>query len=139
MRLHNVSIHRNSHQNRSINECARKIKAKIRSLRVFFVRCRRTYVLNKCPYEFFKCYVIQELSQNKFSAFHIHTPCNLYWEKRSATKAWQLVEQKISQNRSTNSAASSALQWMSLPLPFPSMQLKLLTLFLLQGSQQTTI
>ena len=70
------------------------------------------------------CYTCQESSQYKFSAFHILTPCNLYWEKRSATKAWQLVEQKISQNRSTNSAAFCALHWMSLPLPFPSMQYK---------------
>ena len=50
LRLHNISIHINVYQNRFINECARKIKAKIpesQSFRVFFVRFRRTYVLNK--------------------------------------------------------------------------------------------
>jgi hypothetical protein len=41
-------------------------------------------------------------------------------------------------NRSKNSAAFCALQWMSLPSPFLSMQ-QLLTLFLLQGSQPITI
>ena len=68
------------------------------------------------------CYT--RMGQYKFSEFHILTPCNLYWEKRSATKAWQLVEQKISHNRSTNSAPFCVPQWMSLPLSFPSMQLK---------------
>ena len=47
LRLHNISIHINIYQNRFINECARMIKAKIpesQSLRVFFVRCRITYM-----------------------------------------------------------------------------------------------
>ena len=55
LRINNISIPINFYQNRFINECARKIKAKIpefHSFRVsqfqsFFVRCRRTYVLNK--------------------------------------------------------------------------------------------
>ena len=47
--------------------------------------------------------------------------------------------EKIFFNRSTNSAAFCAFQGMSLPLPFPSVQLKRLTLFLLQGSQPITI
>ena len=50
LRLYNVSIHRIFYQNRFINEYARKKKAKIPefpSFRVFFVSCRRTYVLNK--------------------------------------------------------------------------------------------
>ena len=63
LRLHNVSIHRNFYQNRSINEFARKKKAKIPESRSpvipesrsFLVRYRRTYVLNKiktvlCPF-----------------------------------------------------------------------------------------
>ena len=33
-------------QNRFINECGRKIKAKIPEFQSFFVRYRRTYVLN---------------------------------------------------------------------------------------------
>ena len=45
LRLHNVSIHRNFYQNRFINECARKKKAKIPESRSFLVRYRRTYVL----------------------------------------------------------------------------------------------
>ena len=44
VRLLNLSIHRNRYQNRFINECARKKKAKI-PVSEFFVRCRRTYVL----------------------------------------------------------------------------------------------
>ena len=55
MCLHNVSIHTNFYQNRFINECARKKKAKIpefhrfivSQFHSFFVRCRRTYFLNK--------------------------------------------------------------------------------------------
>ena len=69
--LHNISIHINLYQNWFINECARKIKAKIleshsfgvsefqsftvsqfQSFRVFFVRCRRTYVLNPESHSF---------------------------------------------------------------------------------------
>ena len=46
---------------------------------------------------------------------------------------------KIFYKRSTNSAAFCVLQWMSLPHPFPSMQLKYITLFLLQGSGPITI
>ena len=49
LHFHNISIHINVNQNRFINECARKIKAKIpesQSLRFFFVRCRRTYIHN---------------------------------------------------------------------------------------------
>ena len=47
--LHNVSIHRKFYQNRFINKCVRKKKAKIlqsRSPGVFLVIYRRTYVLN---------------------------------------------------------------------------------------------
>ena len=50
LRNYNISMYINFYQNRFINECARKKKAKIpefQSFRVFFVRCRRTYVLNK--------------------------------------------------------------------------------------------
>ena len=50
MPLLNFSIHRKFYQNRFLNKYARKKKAKIpwfQSLRVFFVRCRRTYVLKK--------------------------------------------------------------------------------------------
>ena len=47
--------------------------------------------------------------------------------------------QKISYNRSTNSAVFCALQRMSLPPPFPSMQHKWLPLFLLWGSEPITI
>ena len=62
LRLHNVSIHRNFYQNRFINECARKKKAKIpesQSPRVpesrsFLVRYRRTYVLNNIINYFYK-------------------------------------------------------------------------------------
>ena len=43
MRLYIVSIPRNFYQNRFINECARKKKAKIPE---FLVKYRRTYVLN---------------------------------------------------------------------------------------------
>ena len=43
--------------------------------------------------------------------------------------------EKIFYSRSTNSAAFCALQCMTLPLPFHSMQLKLLTPFLIQGSE----
>ena len=52
VRLHNVIIHRNFYQNRFIKECSRRKKAKIpmfHSLPVsefFFLRYRRTYVLN---------------------------------------------------------------------------------------------
>ena len=35
-----------------------------------------------------------------------------------------LLNQNISYNRSTNSVAFCALQWMSVPPPLPSMQLK---------------
>ena len=47
MRLLNVSIHRNIYQNRFINECARKKKAKILEFHSFLKRCRKTYVLKK--------------------------------------------------------------------------------------------
>ena len=50
VRLLNVSIHRNFYQNRFINECAKKKKkkkkAKIPEFHSYFVRCRRTYVIN---------------------------------------------------------------------------------------------
>jgi hypothetical protein len=47
LRNHNINIHINFYQNRFINECARKKKAKIPEFQSFFVRCRRTYVLNQ--------------------------------------------------------------------------------------------
>ena len=55
MHLHNNSIHRNLYQNRFINECARKKKAKNKSFPVseLFGWCIRTYVLNK--YKFYMC------------------------------------------------------------------------------------
>ena len=49
----NISIHINFYQTRFINECVKKIKAKIPEshsftiLVFFFVRCRRTYVVIK--------------------------------------------------------------------------------------------
>ena len=50
LRIHNISIHINFYQNRLINECVRKnfLKFSERQTkrRSFFVRCRRTYVLN---------------------------------------------------------------------------------------------
>ena len=48
LHLHNIRIYLNFHQNQFINECAGKIKAKIpvSQFHSFFVRCRRTYVLN---------------------------------------------------------------------------------------------
>ena len=46
---------------------------------------------------------------------------------------------KIFYNRSTNSTAFCALQWLSLPPSFLPMQLKQLNLFLLQGAQPITI
>ena len=49
------------------------------------------------------------------------------------------TKQKIFYNRSTNSAASCALKWMSLQTPFPSMKFKRLTIFLLQGFQPIMI
>ena len=46
LRLYNISILINFFQNRFINECARKIKStEFHSFTVFFVRIRRTYVL----------------------------------------------------------------------------------------------
>ena len=39
-----VSIHRNFYQNRFINECARKKKAKMLEFQRFFVGYRRTYL-----------------------------------------------------------------------------------------------
>ena len=53
LRIHNITIHINHYKNRFINECARKIKDKIpesHSFRVFFVRCRRTYVLKNLTF-----------------------------------------------------------------------------------------
>ena len=50
LRLHNVCIYINSYQNEFIIECASESLANIpksHSPVVFFVRCRRTYVLNK--------------------------------------------------------------------------------------------
>ena len=49
-----LRIHINFYHNRIINECARKVKVKIpesqfQSFTVFFVRCRRTYVLKNTP------------------------------------------------------------------------------------------
>ena len=52
LRIHNVSIHINFYQNRFINECVRIFFLNSRKDRrkdgnsEFFVRCRRTYVLN---------------------------------------------------------------------------------------------
>ena len=48
--LHNVSIHRNILQNRSINECSKKKNLKSKSPRVFFARYT-TYVINKIKKE----------------------------------------------------------------------------------------
>ena len=47
LRVHNVSIHINFDRNRFINQCVRKTFLKFPYRRSFFVRCRRTYVLNK--------------------------------------------------------------------------------------------
>ena len=55
VRLYNVSIQINLYKIRFINECARKIKAKIPESHIFrvlqsqsfLVRCRRTYVIKK--------------------------------------------------------------------------------------------
>ena len=50
LRIHNISIHIIFYQNRFINECNKKNFLKIperQSNRDVFVRCRRTYVLNK--------------------------------------------------------------------------------------------
>ena len=51
LRIHNISIHIIFYQNRFINECARKNFLKFSERQTerqsFFVRCRRTYVLNK--------------------------------------------------------------------------------------------
>ena len=46
LHIHNISIHINFYQNLFLNECV-KIPGS-HSFRVFFVRCRRTYVLNNC-------------------------------------------------------------------------------------------
>ena len=54
LRIHNIGIHTNFYQNRFINESVRKnfLKFSYRRIdgkterRIFFVRCRRTYVLN---------------------------------------------------------------------------------------------
>ena len=45
--IYDVSINGNLYQNRLINECARKKKAKTRNPGVFLERYRRTYVLNE--------------------------------------------------------------------------------------------
>ena len=51
--LYNVSIHIKFYQNQFVNECARKINAKIpesQRFTVFFAKYRRTYVLkNNLP------------------------------------------------------------------------------------------
>ena len=51
LRIHNIGIHINFYQNRFINESARKnfLKFSVKDVKTefFFVRCRRTYVLNK--------------------------------------------------------------------------------------------
>ena len=47
LHFHNVSIHRNVHKNRFINECARKKKTKIKEFEFYFVRCGRSYVLER--------------------------------------------------------------------------------------------
>ena len=46
-RLHDVSIHRISYHNRIIKEFAKKSLVKILETQSFFVRFRRTYLLNK--------------------------------------------------------------------------------------------
>ena len=46
MHQHNVSIHANFHQNRLINEYAKKIRPKINA-DFIYVRCRRIDVLDK--------------------------------------------------------------------------------------------
>ena len=54
MRIHNISIHINFYQNRFINECVRKNFLKFswrqterrKDVKTYFVRCRRTCVLN---------------------------------------------------------------------------------------------
>ena len=55
LRLYNVSIHRKFYQNRFINECAGKKKAKITESWRFLVRYRRTYVLKKYHMRFEYC------------------------------------------------------------------------------------
>ena len=83
LRNHNISIHINFYQNRFINECARKKKAKIpefrsftvsefHSFRVsqfqsFFVRCRRTYVLNNIRQ---RTSISNNLFQQKFAKLY---------------------------------------------------------------------
>ena len=47
LRLYIVSIQRNVYQNRFINECANKKKAKIPDSRSFLARYRGTYILDK--------------------------------------------------------------------------------------------
>jgi hypothetical protein len=55
LRILNNSIHINFYQNRFINESVRKNFLKFSERRkdgVFFVSCRRTYVLNKNTFEY---------------------------------------------------------------------------------------
>ena len=46
LHINNIRIHINLHKNWFINKCARNLKAKIPEFHSFFVRCRRTYVIN---------------------------------------------------------------------------------------------
>ena len=71
LHIHNVSIHINLYQNRFKNECVRRLFLNSRTdvKTEFFVRCRRTYVLNKSTNSkkynrFFKKYI-----WNKFLKF----------------------------------------------------------------------